>query len=351
MMLRRLARVLGALLVLAGIGALLVWAFLEGHQEWALERERERPVTAVSRVSVQEHDHVIALDQATQAQSGIVVTSLEASSHQEERKGYGTVMDVDDLIALRKDMATAQAEVDKAQAHLEASRQEYERAQALHADNRISSDKALQAATAAWHTDAANARAAQAARRALEGTARQRWGPVLATWVFEASPDFDRLSQRQEVLLQITIPPDVALASAPPTASIQAADGTRSAARLVSPAPRTDPRIQGLSFFYLAPARSQGLLPGMNVLAYLPVGPPVQGVRVPAAAVVWWQGTAWVYVQKDSNHFMRRAIATEMPVPEGWFVSTGLAAGDSIVVRGAQLLLSEEFRAQIQVRE
>ena len=106
-----------------------------------------------------------------------------------------------------------------------------------------------------------------------------------------------------------------------------------------------------MSFFYLAPARPQGLLPGMNVLAYLPIGPPVQGVMVPAAAVVWWQGKAWVYVQTDPNHFVRRELSTETPVPEGWFVGTGLAAGDSIVVRGAQLLLSEEFRAQIQVSQ
>ena len=87
------------------------------------------------------------------------------------------------------------------------------------------------------------------------------------------------------------------------------------------------------------------------MLAYLPIGPTVQGVMIPAAAVVWWQGKAWVYVQTDPNHFVRRELSTETPVPEGWFVGTGLAAGDSIVVRGAQLLLSEEFRAQIQVSE
>src|SRR5262249_46985483 len=188
MTLRQLARFLVALIVLAGIGAVLVWAFLEGRQEAALERERERPIKAASRVSVQDHDNVIAIDTTAQAQSGIVVASLEASSHQAELKAYGTVVDLADLIALRKDVATAQADVDKAQAMLDASRKEYERSQALHAENRSVSDKALQAATAAWQADTANTRAAQAARRALEETAQQRWGSVLVAWVVDASP-------------------------------------------------------------------------------------------------------------------------------------------------------------------
>ena len=89
-------------------------------------------------------------------------------------------MELGDLIDLRKSIATAKADVDKAQANLEASRKEYERLKALHADNRNISDKALQAAAAAWHADEANLRAAQEALRSSKVTARQRWGNVLA---------------------------------------------------------------------------------------------------------------------------------------------------------------------------
>ena len=351
MKLRRLLKFLLAGIILIGVGAFLVWAFLQGRQELATEQERERPVKAASRVSVQDHEPVITLDQATRQTSGIGIAPLEPTSHQEALRAYGTVVELGDLIDLRKSSATAKADVDKAQANLEASRKEYERLKALHADNRNISDKALQAAAAAWHADEANLRAAQEALRSSEVTARQRWGNVLARWLLDTSPAFDRLLQRQELLIHLTIPPDLSLATAPQTASVQAQDGTLLPAKLVSPSPRTDPRIQGLSFFYLAPAQTPGLLPGMNVLAYLPVGPQVQGVVVPASAVVWWQGKAWVYVQTDEDHFGRRAIATETPVQEGWFVEKGLSAGGRIVVRGAQLLLSEEFRAQIQVGE
>jgi hypothetical protein len=126
--------------------------------------------------------------------------------------------------------------------------------------------------------------------------------------------------------------------------------GILATAELVSPSPRTDPRIQGLSFFYVSPAQ-EGFLQGMNVAALLPSGSGVEGVVVPASAVVWWQGKAWFYVQKDSEQFVRREISEKSPVEEGFFVHKGFVAGDRVVVKGAQLLLSEEVFVQRQGRK
>ena len=59
-------------------------------------------------------------------------------------------------------------------------------------------------------------------------------------------------------------------------------------------------------------------------------------------------GKAWAYVQIDDALFLRRAVTTERETPEGWFVDEGFAPGDHLVITGAQMLLSEEFRWQIQ---
>ena len=124
--------------------------------------------------------------------------------------------------------------------------------------------------------------------------------------------------------------------------------------RYISPATRTDPKIQGLSFFYAAAANS-GVLPGMNVRAYLASGHSVEGYIVPTAAVVWWSGRAWVYLRLDEDSFSRREIPTDTPTRDGsGFVVPVHAFGEAddppqIVTKAAQLLLSEEFRAQIQV--
>jgi len=161
---------------------------------------------------------------------------------------------------------------------------------------------------------------------------------------------YQRPLQQQILLSQLTLPPGTPLPSAPQTARVQVTDGTLISATLVSPSPHTDPRIQGLSFFYVASAATPRLVPGMNVLAYLPVGPQVSGEVVPPPAIVWGHGKAWVYVQQGADRFVRREVPTENPVHDGWFVTREFSAGDRLVVRGAQALLSEEFRARIQVR-
>ncbi len=341
-------KIVVAAIVLAGVAGVLVWAFLQGRKEAAMEEERERPVKAPTRVATEKGESVITLDQATQKKSGIAAAPLKAVSRQEELRAYGMVMDLQPLVDLRNSFATARAQVDKARASLEASRKEYERLKPLH-DNQNVSAKVFQAAEATWRSDEASARAAQTAVSVLEGTILQRWGVVLARWLFDGSKEFDRLMQRQDVLLQITLPPGSRLPSAPRDARVQTPEGKLASASFVSPSPSTDPRIQGMSLFYLAQAQATDLLPGMNVLAYLPSGPQSQGVIVPAAAVVWWQGKAWIYAQRDSDHFVRQEISTETPVEDGWLVTKDFSANDSVVVSGAQLLLSEELRSQIQV--
>ncbi len=339
-----------AIIVVVGMAALLIWAFQAGRKELAMEQERARPIKAPTRVAAENRKSIITLDQPAQERSGIAVAPIKAVTHQEELRAYGTVMDLQPLVDLRNSFATTKAQLEKARATLEASRKEYERLKVLQENQNISA-KVFQSAEATWRSDEAAERAAQTAVSVLEGTIRQRWGGVLARWLSDGSKEFERLLQREDVLLQITLPPGSSLSSAPRNARVQTPEGRLASATLVSPSPSTDPRIQGISLFYFAQARATDLLPGMNVLAYLPNGFPTHGIIVPASAVVWWQGKAWVYVQKDAEHFIRHEISTDAPVAEGWFIARGLPAESRLVVTGAQLLLSEEFRAQVQISD
>ena len=97
----------------------------------------------------------------------------------------------------------------------------------------------------------------------------------------------------------------------------------------------------------------------MNITVYLPTGANVHGIVIPRSAVIWWQGKAWAYFQKDSTTYIRLEISTANPVQApkgqgGWFVPD--TAGEysesiGVVTKGTQLLLSEEFRSKIQVGE
>jgi hypothetical protein len=78
-------------------------------------------------------------------------------------------------------------------------------------------------------------------------------------------------------------------------------------------------------------------------------GADAEGALVPDGAVVQWEGLAWAYLQRAPGRFERVRVPTDRPAPGGWLVGAPLAAGDSVVVRGAEELLSEEFRARVTV--
>ena len=372
---RRLKSIL-LITLLIGVGAVLVWLFSQGRRE--LGEQEKHPLKEASRVTIQGGESAVTLDKATQVESGIVTAPLKAISYREEIQAYGVVLELQSLVDLRKNLihlrknlielrnnhAAAKAQTEKALASLEASRKQYDRLKTLYEDNQNVSEKALQAGEAVWRSDEANVEAsrqgllaAQEALRAgeetinvLEAGVRQQWGSTLTGWLFEATPAFERLIQQKDILLQITLPSEIHISSAPQSILVQTGAGATATASLVSPSPRTDPRIQGMSFFYVAPSQT-GFSRGMNVRAYLPVGEKIRGVLVPDSAVLSWQGKTWVYVQSDDEHFVRREVPAKNFLKEGYFVSKGFKAGEKIVVKGAQLLLSEEFRPQTQGKE
>jgi hypothetical protein len=174
-----------------------------------------------------------------------------------------------------------------------------------------------------------------------ESVVRQEWGSVTAKWVIDGSPELERILDQREALVQVTVPRSASFA-VPKAISLRISDGSQTEASLISTFPRVDPRIQGRSFLYRT--RSQpGLAPGTNLVAHLSVGASMKGVIMPASAVVWSEGKAWVYLESPKDRFTRRAVATDVPVEAGFFVTQGFSQGDKVVSQGAQSLLSEEL--------
>jgi multidrug efflux pump subunit AcrA (membrane-fusion protein) len=114
-------------------------------------------------------------------------------------------------------------------------------------------------------------------------------------------------------------------------------------ARLLAAAPQTDVSTQGETWFFAADAA--GLRTGMRLEARIPLGrKAVHGVLLPQSAVVWRDGQPWVFVKTAAAGFSRRLVAAHSEQGEAWFVAEGFAAGEEVVVVGAQMLLSEEQR-------
>lgn len=106
-------------------------------------------------------------------------------------------------------------------------------------------------------------------------------------------------------------------------------------------APQVTPGRVGAS--WLAVARERAFPAGTRGRATIASAERVAGVVVPRAAVVLAESRAWAYVVAGANRYERREVAIGAPVDDGYFVASGFAAGESVVVRGAGVLLAQEL--------
>jgi hypothetical protein len=339
-------RIIAFLVLSVVLAGGLIWGFLAGRKDQSAEAQSEAPVQAPSRVASQNGETVLTFDAAAQKVNGIVTTALSEARQTAEVQATGVVLQLQPILDLKTSYNTASIDLVKTRATARASLAEYERVRQLNQDGKNASDKAVEVAGATSENDAAAVKNAEQSFAILRNAARLRWGPVVANWLEQGSPQLDALLAQRAFLLQVTSArPDSF--TAPQQATVQYSDGAHSLAHLVSVLPQLDPRLQAPSMLYIV-ATHPGLIPGINCPVFLPSGAPRNGVIVPHTAIVWWQGKAWCYVEESPGKFTRITISTENPVAKGWFVTQGIDADARVVTAGAQTLLSEEFRSQIQ---
>lgn len=301
-------------------------------------------VAQAPRVQTVNGETVVLASVEEQRASHIDVAPLAASTARPETTAYTTVIDLQPFFDLHNRVAAARSSRQSARAQADASRAQYQRDYALFKDNRNVSQKSLQDARAVMLTDQAKLRAAEAAQNVLGATLRQQFGAVLAgAAVSRASDLLQQLMSGHTEVLRVTLPAKDG-ASAPAQISVDGLDGRPIAAHKLSASPQNDPSIQGSPYFYAA----DSILPiGTRTTAHIPLGGKgTQGLLIPESAVIWYGGQQWAYVKTGADRFTRRYMPSALAVDDGFVVTGGFRAGDEVVIRGAQLLLSEELRPQ-----
>ncbi len=301
---------------------------------------RDQAKKEPAQVSAEDGQTVLTLDPAAQKRLGLELVTLSAAVTRQQFTVPAVVLSVESLATSRNGYVAMQAQLQKSKVAADVARKEYTRLKTLFEQNQNISEKSLQSAQGTFETNEAEMQVEELQLNLQESVIRQEWGGVATKWTVENSPELQRILDQREVLVQMTMPPGTTF-GAPRSISLEMPGGTRTEATLVSSFPKVDPRVQGRSFLYLAPAQT-GLAPGTNLVAHLSVGKEMKGLIVPASAVVWSEGKSWIYEQADSDRFMRRAVATDTPVEKGFFVTRGFSPGDRVVSQGAQALLSEE---------
>ncbi|MEO6022745.1 MAG: hypothetical protein ABIP64_06465 [Burkholderiales bacterium] len=345
---RRLVYVIG---VLIAIIAALAWALIYfARDEIAKMGEVEYPAASkAARVTAENGAPGVRLSKKSQLASAIVTRPLAAYLLQTRAEIYGSVVTLQPLVTLRASFLAAQREIGVVQVALVRSAAEYQRMQTLFRDKQMVSLRAVQAAEADWKADQAKRAAIETEIANVRAAARQNWGDVLSRSALSNGGDFTPLLSGQQVLVQLAWGLDQSVATPPARIRLAPVGGEEKPveAQFVSPATQADAEIAGRTFWYRAPGA--GMRVGMRVVASLAdTANARSGVSIPASALVWHAGKAWVYVKAAEEEFARREVSTRETAGDDWFNAGAFKPGDALVVSGAQLLLSEEFRFQIK---
>ena len=267
-------------------------------------------------------------------------------------------------------LSDARADVEAAEAKVSTARAAFERARILNADNKNISDRALQEAESSLKTEEARLSAARRNVTELEAAAgRQsagttpvplvvaRGGEVVEVLArpneaIESGQPIIRVTRFDSLIVRVDVPAGEAIDRNLTMARIVAVgqEDHPFAAQRISVAPTVDPATPGEGFLFRISGASRSLRPGAPVLAYLQAPGAVQeAVIVPNSAIVRSGGRTWVYRQIGNEKFTRREVAVDFTGDKGILTSKNLTPGEHIVVKGAQLLLSEEQKSEIQI--
>jgi hypothetical protein len=392
----------------------MLWSFLAHRAELAAEAQSDQPIKNATRVTQSNGETVVKFDQGTQQRMGIRTEAVVALTKHRAVAAYGRLEEdpsrsfvlrapvagtiqtapdrawpnigenlpdravvgvVDprlpptDRITLNDRLASAKADIESSRAALTAAQAALERTRKLNADDKNVSDRAVQEAEARAAAEQARLTAATQSARLIESSLASahdsatplelnRGGEVVEVLahpgesVESGQPilrvaRFDQMLARVDVAAGEMVPPNTGSALiAPLGQEDHPIRGER-----VALAATIDPRTQGEPFLFRVTDSSLVLRPGLSVTAYFDIpGPARAGVIVPRSAVVRQHGRTWIYVQTSADQFARRAVLLEEPLNQGWFTRSA-SPGNRIVVTGAQTLLSEEFKSQIQVGE
>jgi hypothetical protein len=273
-----------------------------------------------------------------------------------------------DRLTLQERLAASRTEVDAAQSSAGAAREEVNRLQQLNADNKNASDKALREAETRLAAEEARLKTAQASVQLIGDTLRpessagsaplkmRRGGQVVEVSArpgeaVESGQILIRVAGFNSLLARLNVPLGQTIDSAATRAVITPAgreDGGVPAQR-VAIAASIDPRYQGQTLLFRIPRGKLALRPGQAVTARLAVpGSNERGVLIPSRAILRFQGQTWVYVQAAANEFVRSAVTLDHPAPGGWLAQSGFQPNQQVVVSGAQILLSEEMKSQLE---
>ena len=297
----------------------------------------------------------VRLPLAVVKNSGITTQPLIISSEISDVFSYGEVVNLTDLFTKKNNLANQFRKKIKLENKLEGELDILKKLISLNKDNKNISDNVilekegdidiLQNDLAIINNDISN----------IIINTEHKWGEFFGKHIaLEKNTIAKKLFDNKYRLINITIPSAKLATEMPKTINVFLPHDSKNIykANFISDAPSSNISLQGKSFFYVV--ENNDIKLGSKIKADITkINNQVKRKKlfIPSESVVWSSGKPWVFIKKDgdANIFLRKPLINPLETENGWIIlEDNLKNNELVVVDGAQLLLSEEFKYQIK---
>ena len=296
----------------------------------------------------------ITLSAEIQSNSGIKTIPIQSSVYKKNLTNYATVLNIDFLIEQKNRFNEIKNQISLLTNELDRDKKNYDRFKLLNDDNKNVSDKALQEVKVNYENTRIKLNATQELVIGIKQNIRAQWGETILSMIDQGLKKelFEFLLQGKARIVKVTLSENTDN-EPPKNISLALIDNLseKFLANYLAESPTLDKSLKGKTYFYIV--YSNKLRIDSKVIASL-VQENISSesekyLAIPKEAVVWNAGQAWIYIKTGDNKFLRKVIQTDNESPNGWIIKEEhIKENDLIVINGAQLLLSEEFKYQIK---
>ncbi len=275
--------------------------------------------------------------------NGVVVADVRAGTWTERYTSLGTVLDIAALLGDVASIEGTERLIAQSEARMQPLRERLDRLQQAYDAGLIALADVNLAERSLREEEMARSEHTAVRMQTLQRIEYQ-WGPYFARAAADRAPLLAALASRRTALVQASLPPG--LAGREFRTEILS-NGTARPVQLIGPG-FADVAGMGSDAVTLL-ADGGGLRPGLRVeIAFAATDRTEPGVIIPTSAVLFHGDGTWVYRDFGDGRFGRRALAGLRRLDRSWFVPESVLEADArIVIRGGQMLLAEEFRADI----
>jgi len=290
---------------------------------------------------------IITIPNSIITNSGIEIQSISESKKQSINSSYGYVVNLKNLIDFKTNYLNINFEINKLNTQLKEENEHFKKLKFLNGDNKNIADSVVHEKEIEINNLRNNLNIQKSNKDNLLQTINQEWGSSFKELLtYPKKSLLKNIFNSETRLLKITIANNKTQKLIPSELMVSSLNQPKNKykANFISKSPIGNPDIQGVAYFYLTSNNS--LMMGSKINAYIETGEDrhVKKFYVPKSAIVWNDGKPWVYAKTGNNSFLRRPLSKMKEVDDGWNVQFENISPKEIVTKGAQLLLSEEYK-------